>query len=263
MLSCRVCSMLLPPANSTGRPRQYCSPACRQARYEGRKRQPSRAARIGRSWTGIVKGVQVIGLYISANAVITCAHTIGRRTPQVRVHHGKCPEVLRTTMADNSVDSVVTDAPYNLDSIRRRFGSPTAKPAGRGRRGEFGRLQRGFMGQTWDTDIAFKVDVWRECLRVLKPGGHMLVFGAPRTHHRVWCAIEDAGFEIRDSILSLFGTGFPKSLDIAKSIQSLRLRHTARFDNSDRHVFDQIADIALPGPMWADCATGKWTGQQA
>jgi DNA modification methylase len=263
VLSCRVCSMLLPPAKSTGRPRQYCSQACRQARYAGRRRQPSSAARIGRSWTGIGKEIRVIGFFMPANAVITCAHAIGRRRPQVQVLHGNCLDVLRTK-ADNSVDSVVTDAPYNLESIRSRgFGTPTAKPAGQGRHGEFGRLRRGFMGQTWDTDIAFKVDVWRECLRVLKPGGHMLVFGAPRTHHRVWCAIEDAGFEIRDNILSLFGTRLPKGLDIAKSIQSLRLRNTARFNNSDRQVFDKIADIALPGPMWANCATGKWTGQKA
>ena len=180
----------------------------------------------------------------------------------MRVYQGHCLTVT-PSIADDSIDSIVTDAPYNLKSISRRFGAPTAKPAGQGRHGEFGRLQRGFMGQTWDTNIASKVDVWRECFRVLKPGGHMLVFGAPRTHHRVWCAIEDAGFEIRDNILSLFGTGFPKSLDIAKSIQSLRRRNNSQFDNSDRVAFDEITDVALPGPMMANCATGKWTGQQA
>ena len=93
---------------------------------------------------------------------------------------------------DNSVDSIVTDPPYEL----------------------------GFMGKKWDkTGIAYNVDLWRECLRVLKPGGHMLVAGIGRTHHRVMCAIEDTGFEIRDCIYHIFGSGFPKSLDIKKKIE--------------------------------------------
>jgi len=94
-------------------------------------------------------------------------------------------------LPDNSVDSVVTDPPYEL----------------------------GFMGKKWDSSgIAYNVSVWEECLRVLKPGGHILAFGGSRTFHRMAVAIEDAGFEIRDSIAWMYGSGFPKSLDVSKAI---------------------------------------------
>lgn len=103
---------------------------------------------------------------------------------------GNCLEQL-PTLADNSVDSIVTDPPYEL----------------------------GFMGKKWDSSgIAFNVNVWRECLRVLKPGGHLLAFGGTRTWHRIAVAIEDAGFEVRDSFAWLYGSGFPKSLDVSKAI---------------------------------------------
>jgi len=94
-------------------------------------------------------------------------------------------------MPDNSVDSVVTDPPYEL----------------------------GFMGKSWDASgIAFNVDVWREALRVLKPGGHLIAFSGSRTYHRMAVAIEDAGFEIRDQIMWLYGSGFPKSMNIGKTL---------------------------------------------
>lgn len=95
------------------------------------------------------------------------------------------------TLPDASVDAVVTDPPYLID----------------------------FMGKGWDSEdgIAGKPEVWRECLRVLKPGGHLLSFGATRTYHRVACAIEDAGFEIRDSVHWMYSSGFPKSLDVSKA----------------------------------------------
>ncbi len=94
-------------------------------------------------------------------------------------------------MADNSVDSVVTDPPYELK----------------------------FMGNKWDgSGIAYDVEMWKEVLRVLKPGGHLLSFGATRTHHRMMVAIEDAGFEIRDCLMWMYGTGFPKSYNISKAI---------------------------------------------
>lgn len=103
---------------------------------------------------------------------------------------GDCREVLKT-LPDNSVDSIVTDPPYEL----------------------------GFMGKSWDaTGIAYNVTVWAECLRVLKPGGHLLAFGGSRTYHRLACAVEDAGFQIRDQIMWVYGSGFPKSLNIGKAI---------------------------------------------
>lgn len=107
-----------------------------------------------------------------------------------KVFHGSNLDVL-PTLPDNSVDAIVTDPPYEL----------------------------GFMGKSWDSSgIAYSVELWRECLRVLKPGGHLLSFGGTRTWHRVAVAIEDAGFEIRDSIAWLYGSGFPKSMDVSKAI---------------------------------------------
>ncbi len=104
--------------------------------------------------------------------------------------HGNNLDIL-PTLPDNSVDSIVTDPPYEL----------------------------GFMGKKWDiSGIAYLVELWAECLRVLKPGGHLLSFGGTRTFHRVAVAIEDAGFEIRDNIAWLYGSGFPKSLDVSKAI---------------------------------------------
>ena len=106
------------------------------------------------------------------------------------VFHGSNLDVL-PTLPDNSVDAIVTDPPYEL----------------------------GFMGKSWDSSgIAYSVELWRECLRVLKPGGHLLAFGGSRTWHRIAVAIEDAGFDVRDSIAWLYGSGFPKSLDISKAI---------------------------------------------
>jgi DNA modification methylase len=99
------------------------------------------------------------------------------------LHCGDNREVLRT-MADASVDSIVCDPPYEL----------------------------GFMGKHWDsTGIAYDVTLWTECLRVLKPGGHLIAFGGSRTYHRLAVAIEDAGFDIRDQIQWIYGSGFPKS----------------------------------------------------
>ena len=107
-----------------------------------------------------------------------------------KVHIGSNLDVL-PTLEDNSIDSIVTDPPYEL----------------------------GFMGKKWDSSgIAYSVELWKECLRVLKPGGHLLSFGGTRTWHRVAVAIEDAGFEVRDSIAWMYGSGFPKSLDISKAI---------------------------------------------
>lgn len=108
----------------------------------------------------------------------------------VALHHGDCRQVL-ATLAANSIDSVVCDPPYEL----------------------------GFMGKAWDsTGIAYDASMWTEVFRVLKPGGHLLAFGGSRTYHRLACAVEDAGFEIRDQIMWIYGSGFPKSHNIAIAI---------------------------------------------
>ena len=107
------------------------------------------------------------------------------------LHHGDCLATLKT-FADNSVDSIVTDPPYGLS----------------------------FMGKRWDYDVP-STEVWAECLRVLKPGGHLLAFAGTRTQHRMAVRIEDAGFEIRDMIAWVYGSGFPKSLDVSKAIDKL------------------------------------------
>ena len=104
---------------------------------------------------------------------------------------GDCLEVLKT-IPDNSIDAVITDPPYGLS----------------------------FMGKKWDYDVP-SVEVWTECLRVLKPGGHLLSFAGSRTYHRMGVAIEDAGFEIRDQIMWIYAQGFPKSHNISKSLSKL------------------------------------------
>jgi site-specific DNA-methyltransferase (adenine-specific) len=125
-------------------------------------------------------------------------------------------DVLKT-LPDASVDSIVTDPPYHLTTGKKGGSGPASvnleSPHGRARIGT------GFMGMKWDGgDIAFRPEVWIECLRVLKPGGYLLAFGGTRTYHRLVCAIEDAGFEIRDQIGWAYGSGFPKSLDVSKAI---------------------------------------------
>lgn len=119
---------------------------------------------------------------------------------------GDCLGVLKA-MPDNSVDSIVTDPPYGLTSARPGGRSPATK----------GAVMRGFMGLQWDGSVP-SVEIWAECLRVLKPGGHLLAFAGTRTQHRMAVCIEDAGFEIRDMIAWVYGSGFPKSLNVANAI---------------------------------------------
>jgi DNA modification methylase len=137
---------------------------------------------------------------------------------KVTLHRGDCLEVLPLLEA-NSIDSCVTDPPYHLTSIVKRFGSTNAAPAQHGTDGAYARASKGFMGKQWDGgDIAFRPELWAEVLRVLKPGAHLLAFSGTRTYHRMACAIEDAGFEIRDQIGWCYGSGFPKSHDVSKGI---------------------------------------------
>ena len=117
------------------------------------------------------------------------------------------------------VDSIVTDPPYHLQSIVDRFGKEGSAPAQEGTDGAFARASKGFMGKEWDGgDIAFRQETWELALKLLKPGGHLLAFSASRNYHRMAVAIEDAGFEIRDQIMWIYGSGFPKSLNIGKGV---------------------------------------------
>ena len=110
----------------------------------------------------------------------------------MRLHNGDCLNVLKIMIEDEVfVDSIVTDPPYEL----------------------------GFMGRSWDsTGIAFQKETWELCFKVLKPGGHLLAFSGSRTYHRMAVAIEDAGFEIRDQVMWLYGSGFPKSMNVGKAL---------------------------------------------
>lgn len=115
------------------------------------------------------------------------------------IHVGNCLDVMRR-LADGSIDAIVTDPPYGLTK---------ARPGGRSEATR-GAVMGGFMGLAWDQDVP-RTEVWVECLRVLKPGGHLLAFAGTRTQHRMAVRIEDAGFEIRDMIAWVYGSGFPKS----------------------------------------------------
>ena len=129
----------------------------------------------------------------------------------VQILIGDCVQRMRE-LPDNSIDSVVCDPPYHLTSIVKRFGADNAAPAKVGKTGAYARASKGFMGQTWDGgDVAFQPETWAEVLRVLKPGGHLVAFSGTRTYHRMAVAIEDAGFEIRDQLAWVYGSGFPKS----------------------------------------------------
>jgi len=125
-----------------------------------------------------------------------------------------CIEHLKT-IEDNYFDSVVTDPPYHLTSIAKRFTNSTE--AKYGKDGSFQRLSKGFVGHEWDGgDIAFTTDLWKEVYRTIKPGAVLLAFAATRNYHRMATAIEDSGFEIFDMINWIYGSGFPKRKNLLK-----------------------------------------------
>lgn len=116
------------------------------------------------------------------------------------VYAGDC-RILMSGMDEASIDSIVTDPPYELTSARPGGRSPATQ----------GKVMKGFMGMEWDgSGVAFQVETWAAALRVLKPGGWLVAFSGSRTYHRMACAIEDAGFDIRDQIMWIYGSGFPK-----------------------------------------------------
>lgn len=137
------------------------------------------------------------------------------------IHCGDNMEFL-ATLPDNCVDSIVTDPPYGLS----------------------------FMGKKWDYDVP-TVARWAECLRVLKPGGHLLAFAGTRTQHRMAVRIEDAGFEIRDMMAWVYGSGFPKSLDISKAIDKAA--------GAEREVISSVTDRRGDGTVYGVGHSGTMT----
>lgn len=130
-----------------------------------------------------------------------------------KLFQGSMLDMLEVTQP-STIDSIVTDPPYELN----------------------------FMGKGWDNaGISFQADTWQKCYEVLKPGGYLLAFGGSRTFHRIACAIEDAGFEIRDTIMWLYGSGFPKSMNIGLAIDKKngvesKVVGTSKSGSSDTHT---------------------------
>lgn len=122
----------------------------------------------------------------------------------MRLLLGDCLDKLKE-LDDNSIDSIVTDPPYGLSA------APNSGKSSKG----------GFMGKQWDYDVPSQ-EIFEECLRVLKPGGHLLSFAGSRTYHRMAVRVEDAGFEIRDQIMWIYGSGFPKSMNIGKAMDKVQ-----------------------------------------
>jgi site-specific DNA-methyltransferase (adenine-specific) len=153
--------------------------------------------------------------------------------PTVELRHGDCIEVM-ATLPDNSIDSIVTDPPYGLEFMGKEWDAPWKQTGAviKDPATERGGFQDGAGGNPYSRsrieygrggDASYGFQLWftevaTEALRVLKPGGHLLAFGGTRTYHRLAVAIEDAGFEIRDSMMWLYGSGFPKSHDVSKAI---------------------------------------------
>ncbi len=154
--------------------------------------------------------------------------------PEVRLIAGDCREVMAQLAADGvQVDSLAADPPNHLTSIVKSFGGPGAAAAkvgkAAGATGAYARASKGFMGQTWDGDdnnewggVAFDPATWRLAYDLLKPGGHLVAFSGTRTYHRMATAIELAGFEIRDMLAWVYGSGFPKNHDLSKQIDKRR-----------------------------------------
>ena len=137
----------------------------------------------------------------------------------MKLLQGDCLEQMKT-LPDNSVDAIVTDPPYGIS----------------------------FMAKKWDYDVP-KVDVWQEAMRVLKPGGHALIACGTRTQHRMVCNIEDAGFEIRDVVSWIYGSGFPKSLNVSKAIDKAA--------GAEREVVGVVSGMGKQNPEWNGTSQGR------
>lgn len=170
---------------------------------------------------------------------------IEQLSPQVGLHSGDCIAFMEL-QPENSFDAIICDPPYHLTSIVKRFGGDNAAPVIAGKTGVYARSSTGFMGKSWDGgDIAFQVATWEAALRVLKPGGYLLAFGGTRTAHRMVCAIEDAGFEVRESLYWMYASGFPKSHNIGRKLDGEDRRCSCKPDlrtPQGPQSFEQLPD---------------------
>lgn len=180
---------------------------------------------------------------------------------RIHLYGGDSREVLKQ-FPDNHFDSIVTDPPYALVSIVKRFGGANAAPAKDG--DVYARASSGFMGKQWDTgETAFAAEFWAECLRVLKPGGHVAAFSGTRTYHRMAVAIEDAGFEIRDQLAWCYFSGFPKSHNVGRAID----KHLGADREKVRVENPRIANMPTAntgaGRPWLDAALERGYHEKA
>lgn len=186
---------------------------------------------------------------------------------EYKLYHGSMLDMLEV-IQPNSIDSIITDPPYGLTTITKRFGKENSAECQYGKDGSFQRLSKGFMGKEWDgSGIEYNVEAWRKCYEVLKPGGYLLAFGGSRTFHRIACAIEDAGFEIRDTIMWLYGSGFPKSMNIGLAIDKrngVESIDTGIQSSNARPNSDKTNTLYESGTVGKDFtikkATNQWDG---
>lgn len=210
----------------------------------------------------LVAAMDALGLLLSLIDVAIEATPLPPPAPTARLLHGDCLDHMRDFARQGLLfDAIVTDPPYHLVSITRRFSRQQAAPLKGGEPGNdnpYRAMATGFMQQTWDGgDIAFDPTTWQTAYDVLKPGGYMIAFGGPRTFHRLAVALEDAGFEIRDTIMWLFGSGFPKSLNVGRGIEGLK-RGNARY--SGRKLPSEQGGLP-PGKLLREMAKGEWSGR--
>lgn len=174
-------------------------------------------------------------------------------TPTIDLYRGDCLATLRN-LPDNSVDSIVTDPPYGLSNTDPAKVQKALTAWVMGAR-DYVPEGKGFMGQAWDSFVPPPA-VWDECYRVLKPGGHMAVFAGSRTQDLMGMSIRLAGFDLRDSVAWLYGSGFPKSLDVSKAIDAKLLTGKS----NSRGLKKANAQRPDAGPSrWADKNSGSGT----
>ena len=200
-----------------------------------------------------------------------------------QIHNGDCAEVM-ASMEGDSVDAIVTDPPYGLSFMNKEWDSPQMMGSAAFLKsgGGYGNYPKGVKRTGYsDVDVhrfqAYMTPIFAEALRVAKPGAHLLCFGGTRTFHRMACAIEDAGWEIRDCIMWVYGSGFPKSMDVAKAIDKATgyvgevigertvdvgmqggHMHAGRKSQQQQQQVRSLSDQAKQWEGWGTCLKPAW-----